>query len=199
MTTQHEGRFGNVVSDDNNTIEGWSDDVELVCKNIEHNAIELSRLHKKHYLTLSHQQIYYRIPIIVLSSLNSIFSVGLQSYVNQSIVSTTNCILSLFCGIISSVELYFQLTKRIETELITYREYYLLSIKINSCLKLERQHRRETSGIDFLTEIENKYNTLFEASNVLREEYTDELQLLRIIYPPKNPLAKWNPGSTPPI
>jgi len=167
---------------DTDTIDGWSDDLELVCKNIAHNAIELSKLHKKHYLKLTHQQIYYRIPIIVLSSLNSIFSVGLTAYVSQSIVSTTNCILSLFCGIVSSVELYFQLTKRIENELITYREYYLLSIKINSCLKLDRQHRRETSGIDFLTEVENKYNTLFESSNVLTDEYTDELQLRRIIY-----------------
>ena len=80
---------------DNSTVEGWSDDVELVCKNIEHNAIELSKLHKKHYLQLSHQQIYYRIPIIVLSSLNSIFSVGLVTYVAQPVVSTTNCVISL--------------------------------------------------------------------------------------------------------
>jgi len=167
---------------DNETVEGWSDDVELVCRNIEHNAVELSRLHKRHYLRLSHQQIYYRIPIIVLSSLNSIFSVGLSTYVSQPIVSTTNCIMSLICGIISSVELYFQLTKRIETELISYREYYLLSTRINSCLKLERDHRRETSGTDFLTEVQNKYNTLFEASNVLIDDYTDELQLRRIVY-----------------
>lgn len=172
---------------DSVTVEGWSDDVELVCRNIEHNSIELSKLHKRHYLSLSHQQIYYRIPIIVLSSLNSIFSVGLQSYVAQPIVSTTNCIMSLICGIISSVELYFQLTKRIENELLSYREYYLLSTKINSCLKLDRDHRMETSGIDFLREIENKYNTLFESSNVLIDEYTDELQLRNIIYVGRTP------------
>lgn len=170
------------------TIDGWSDDVELVCKNIAHNAIELSKLHKKYYLKMTHQQIYYRIPIIVLSSINSIFSVGLSAYVAQPIVSTTNCIISLFCGILSSVELYFQLTKRIETELLTHREYYLLSIKIQSCLKLDREHRKETSGIDFLTEIENKYNTLFEASNILPDDYIDELQLLKIIYPVGSPL-----------
>jgi len=170
------------------TLDGWSDDVELVFKNIDHNVIEFSRLHKLHYLQLSHQQIYYRIQIIVFSSINSIFSVGLSAYVDQSIVSTTNCIISLICGIVSSVELYFQLTKRIECELLSYREYYLLSTKINTCLKLDRQHRRETSGIDFLTEVENKYNTLFEASNVLMDTYTDELQLRQIIYPPQNPL-----------
>ena len=43
MPTLNEGRFGNVVSDDNVTVEGWSDDVELVCRNIEHNSIELSK------------------------------------------------------------------------------------------------------------------------------------------------------------
>lgn len=164
------------------TIDGWSDDVELVCRNIEHNSVELSRLHKRHYLRLIGQQVYYRIPIIVLSSINSIFSVGLSSYVEQDIVSVINCLISLLCGIISSIELYFQLTKRIETELITYREYYLLSTRINSCLKLERDHRHVTSGVDFLTDIMNKYTTLFEASNVVGDEFTDELQLRRIVY-----------------
>lgn len=182
---------------DSVTVEGWSDDVELVCKNIEHNAIELSKLHKKHYLQLSHQQIFYRIPIIVLSSLNSIFSVGLQIYVAQPVVSTTNCILSLVCGIISSVELYFQLTKRIENELISYREFYLLSTKINSCLKLEREHRMETSGIDFLRTIENQYNTLFESSNVLQYDFNDELQL-RVIYV-GGPAQGQNPAPFPPV
>jgi hypothetical protein len=167
---------------DNETVEGWSDDVELVCRNIEHNAIELSHIHKRYYLSLSHQQIYYRIPIIVLSSLNSIAAVGMVAFASQNVVSSTNCIISLMCGIISSVELYFQLTKRIETELLTYREYYLLSTRINACLKLDREHRKETSGIDFLTEVQNKYNTLFEASNVLPDDYTDELQLRRIVY-----------------
>jgi hypothetical protein len=163
------------------TIDGWSDDVELVAKNISHNASELSKLHKKHYLRLTHLQIYYRIPIIVLSSVNSIFSVGLSAYIAQESVSTINCVISLFCGILSSVELYFQLTKKIETELMMHKEYYLLCVKINSCLKLDRSHRRETSGIDFLTEVENKYNTLFEASNILSDDYVDELQL-RVIY-----------------
>ena len=133
----------------------------------------------------------------MLSSLNSIFSVGLIAWVSQSIVSTTNCILSLVCGIISSVELYFQLTKRIENELLSYREYYLLSTRINSCLKLDREHRMETSGIDFLKDIENKYNSLFEASNVVMFDFVDELQL-RVIYPPRGispvpPLFTANP------
>jgi len=167
--------------DEEGTIEGWSADVELIAKNIAHNASELSKLHKKNYLSLSHQQIYYRIPIIVLSSVNSVFSIGLSAYIAQESVSTINCIISLFCGILSSIELYFQLTKRIETELLMHKEYYLLCIKINSCLKLDRSHRRETSGIDFLTEVENKYNTLFEASNILKEDYIDELQL-HVIY-----------------
>ena len=164
------------------TIDGWSDDVELVCRNIEHNSVELSRLHKRQYLRLVGQQVFYRIPIIVLSSINSIFSVGLSSYVEQDIVSVINCLLSLLCGIISSVELYFQLTKRIETALITYREFYLLSTRINSCLKLERDHRHVTSGVDFLTDVMNKYNTLFEGANVMPDDYTDELQLRRIVY-----------------
>lgn len=177
------------MSDTLETSEGWSSDIELICKNVAANSIQLSKIHKKRYLQLTHQQIYYKIPIIVFSAVNSIFSVGLSAYVNQSIVSTTNCIISLFCGILSSIELYFQISKKMESELLTHREFYLLSIKIQSCLKLERHHRQELSGVNFLTEILNTYNSLIESSNIINEEYTDELQLIQIVYPPNNPLG----------
>jgi hypothetical protein len=163
------------MSDTSETIQGWSSDIEELCGNIQHNATVMSGLHKQRYLDLSHKQVYFKLPIIILSSINSIFSVGLGVYMAQEAVSTTNCLISLLCGIISSIELYFQIQKGIESELTSYRAYYLLSVKINNVLKLKPEHRKETSGSDFLTEVENSYCALFENSNVNRWDMNDKL------------------------
>ena len=163
------------MSDTGETFQGWSQDIEDLCSQIQYNATTMSNLHREKYLELSHRQIYFKLPIIILSSINSIFSVGLSVYMSQEIVSTTNCLISLTCGIISSIELYFQIQKGIETELTSYRAYYLLAVKIGNCLKLKPEHRKETSGSDFLTEIENTYNALFESSNVMNKTIRDRL------------------------
>lgn len=157
------------------TYLGWSDDLEQLCKDIETNTSRLSDIHKINYLALIEQAKYFKIPIIIISTFNSVFAIGLTSYASQDIVSTINCMMSMICSIIASIELYLNLQKRIETELTSYRSYYNLSIKINNCLKLDREHRQESNGISFLTEVENEYKTLFNEANVNKEIIEDKL------------------------
>lgn len=154
---------------------GWSDDIEALLRDMEYNSGILSQIHKTNYLVLHEYIKYFKLPIIVLSSLNSIFSVGLSTYLNQSLVSSINCLISLICGIISSIELYLGLQKKIENELLSYRDYYLLSVKINNCLKLKREHRTEPNGQLFLTDITNEYTGLFESSEIHSQNFRDRL------------------------
>jgi len=172
------------------TYLGWSEDVENLCKDIENNASKLSSIHKHNYLYLHQQQKYFKIPIIILSSCNSIFAVGLNSYLTQDLVSSINCILSLICSIITSIELYINLQKRIENELMSYRAYYLLGIKINNCLKLDREHRTEANGVQFLVEVENEYKTLFNDSLVNNREIEDKLLIINKNVFSSNPILK---------
>lgn len=157
------------------TYLGWSADVEELCRDIETNTSRLSDIHKMNYLMLTEQQKYFKIPIIILSACNSIFAVGLSKYVSQDITSSINCILSLICSVIASIELYIALQKRIETELTSYRAYYMLSVKINNCLKLQADHRQETNGIQFLLEVENEYRSLFNDALVHKQQIEDKL------------------------
>jgi hypothetical protein len=159
----------------NESLLGWSDDIERLCKDIERNCSKLSEIHKTQYLALHVQSKYFKIPIIIMSSCNSIFAVGLNAYLSQDLVSSVNCLLSLISAIICSIELYIGLQKRIETELFSYRSYYLLSVKINNCLKLEREHRKNLSGTDFLTEIETEYKQLFTDSLISNQTINDKL------------------------
>jgi hypothetical protein len=157
------------------TQNGWSDDIEGLLKDIEYNSGILSQIHKTNYLILHEYIKYFKLPIIVLSSVNSIFSVGLSTYVEQEMVSSINCLISLICGIISSIELYLGLQKKIENELLSYRDYYLLSMKINNCLKLKREHRTEPNGQIFLSDITNSYTGLFESSEIHSQTFKDRL------------------------
>jgi hypothetical protein len=163
------------ASESSETIDDWSNDVEHILEEINHNCGIMSSHHKQAYLFLVGQLIYFRLPLIVMSSANSILAIGLSSFVeSQTTVSGINSLISLLCAIISSVELFLQIQKRSETELLSHREYYLLGIKISSMVKLQRKHR-QVEGLTFLNSVMSDYTSLFESSNVDRVDIQDKL------------------------
>ena len=164
---------GDGFSENANT-DDWSNDIEDLCRNISSNATVFADHHKQSYIALQGQLIWFKMPLIILSGCNSVFSVGLQSWVEQPIVSTINCIISLICATITSAELYLGISKRSEQELISFRDFYLLGVKINACLDLKPQHR-SPNGKEFLQLVLSEYTSLFEASNVDKLEMQDKI------------------------
>ena len=75
----------------NSTNSEWSDDIEQILENIRHNSVILSNEHKKEYLYLKGFLIYFRLPVIILSGINSVFSIGLNTYIDQTTVSLITC------------------------------------------------------------------------------------------------------------
>jgi hypothetical protein len=157
--------------------EKWSDDIETTLKNISHNAGLISEHHRIRYEILMNQLKYYKIPIIVISGLNSIFSVGLSAYIEQNVVSTLTCLLSLTVSVISSIELYLSIQKKSDQELITYKAFYILSVKINTTLSLDRE-RRTVDGDTFLTQMLGEYESLF--SNAIANGLGDQDKLVEL-------------------
>jgi hypothetical protein len=98
--------------------------------------------------------------------MNSVFSVGLQPYVSQSIISVLCCSISLVCGIIASVELFLAIQNMMETELISSKEFYILSCDIFKTLSVEREYRR-INGQTYLDNTHTKYCNLIEQCNLL--------------------------------
>jgi hypothetical protein len=155
-----------------------SDDIEGILDKIRRNSIQLNYAHKQTYEKLKNKLIYFRIPTIILSSINSVFSVGLVEYMPQQQVSVINCLISLVCGIIVSVELYLQIEKAMSVEYDVSKSYYLLSIEIQRFLLTNRANRT----IDcqpFLDESYNQYTKLFENSRLLKKSIHDTLTDLK--------------------
>jgi hypothetical protein len=171
---------------DDSSEESWTEDIELILKNINNNADYLQEEHRKVYLHMKCQLYYYRIPIIIFSSLNSVFSVGLSLYIPQQTTSAINCLISLLCACISAVELFIGINKSLDSSLASYHGYKLLTIKISACLKLARLNR-ETHGIPFLKEVLMEYSTLLEQSIVIMPFLEDTLVKIDNI---PNPLLK---------
>ena len=153
----------------------WSKDVEERLEAIQDNSAQQALVSKKEYLDLMYLQRFFKIPVIVLSGINSVFAVGLNAYTSQSVVSIINCILAFICATIGSIELYLNINRKIEISLSSFQSFYLLSIKINSTLKLERQHRCELDGRKFLADCLNEYESLFSQNNVSPENINDKL------------------------
>ena len=163
------------MSDTDETVQGWSNDIESLCLDIQSNTSRLAEIHKQNYLSLINQIKWFKLPVIVISTFNSVFAIGLTAYASQDVVSTVNCIMSMVCSIITSIELYLNLQKRIDVELTSYRAYYMLSVKIANTLHLEREHRQVKDGTSFLLEVENEYRQLFNEANVHQQTLDDNL------------------------
>jgi hypothetical protein len=96
----------------------------------------------------------------------------------QQQVSVINCLISLVCGIIVSVELYLQIEKAMSVEYDVSKSYYLLSIEIQRFLLTNRANRT----IDcqpFLDKSYNQYTKLFENSRLLKKSIHDTLTDLK--------------------
>jgi hypothetical protein len=171
-------------------MEDWTTDIEFVLENIRVNCVVLAKEHKRQYFIFKDILQYFRLPLIIISGINSIVSVGLQPYVTQSIISMITCLLALICSIIGSIELYLAIQKSMENELTSQRDYYLMSVDIYKTLSLSREHR-PVPAKDYLEKQYNSYCKLIENSNTIMKRLDDRLAPLpnsiKIFTPPVSP------------
>jgi hypothetical protein len=154
-----------------------SSDIEGVLDKIRQNSNYLANYHRKRYLTLKSRLKFYRIPIIVISALNSVGAVSLQGFLDQTFISLINMFLSLIVGVIGSIEMFYQITKQLEVELIGSKEFYILSCDIYKWLSLTEENRVGTPK-EFLNESYTRYIKLIETSITLKKRVEDKLMII---------------------
>jgi hypothetical protein len=157
--------------------DDWTPDMEIFLDKIRQNCVILCEQHKQQYLYLQSWLKYFRLPCIVLSSINAVASIGLQSYVNQQHVSLINCLISLITTIITSTELYLQIEKQMSVELDVSKDYYILSIDIHKILGLNKENRNIDAST-YLDSCMSSYKNLFMHSMVLQKRIKDKLIIL---------------------
>ena len=141
----------------------WSNDIESLLEKIRKNSIILSHHHKKYYNYLKEKLKYFRIPIIILGSINTVLSISLENYTSWA--SVIICSINLGLTIISSIELFLNIQKQMENNFILQRDFYILSIDIYKVLQLQRINRTN-KGMEYLNKCFDEYNRLFQMSTL---------------------------------
>ena len=146
------------------------------------NAVNLATYHNHRYHVYKNILFtIFRVPLILLAGLNSFFSVGLQSYMAQSKISLITAVVSLFCGILTSIELLLNLQKRMEMEQETAKAYYKLAVEIYNELGKAIKDRGVKGDLrDFLKTKFNDYQNLFANANTVNmseRNFIDEFEL----------------------
>ena len=61
----------------------WSSDIESILTAISKNSVILCKEHKNRYFALQRLLRFFKIPCILLSSVNAVFSVSLSTFMTQ--------------------------------------------------------------------------------------------------------------------
>jgi len=147
----------------------WTSEVEDILEKLRINCVNLSEYHRKRYYHFKGYGKYFRLPLIILASINSTASVGLQPVLDQSVISGITCLIGMAMGIISAYELYLGIQTNMELELKHSKDFYTLSIDLFKTLSLRRENRGE-DGKDYLNKKYSHYIKLTEASNLLKRK-----------------------------
>jgi len=162
-------------------MSSWSSDIESILDKLRINSVQMSNQHKQSYFFYKQVVKYFRLPTIILSSVGSVSSVGLNSYLDQNHISALTCGLALLVSILNSIELFLRITDTMEKENECSKAFYSLSVNINKTLLLERQNR-QLDGQVYLEKTYSSYMTLMEKSNLISSAIRDKFMEI-----PKNP------------
>jgi hypothetical protein len=158
------------------------DDRFKILNKIRKNCIKHSAYHNHRYHLYKNVLFTcFRVPLILLSGINSFSSVGLQPYLEQSYISLITAMISLFCGILTSIELLINLQKRMELELESYKEYSKIGVDIYVQLQRSPADRGDKGDLGkFLSERYNEYKVLSARSNGVNmgeRNFEDEFEM----------------------
>lgn len=158
----------------------WSEDVENILKKLRLNSLLRSKYHKISYFNMSKMLKYFRIPVIFLSGVSSVFSIALQMYIPVQTASLICCFISLIVGIIGSIEMFLQIQKRMEIDLHNSKSFSTLATDITKILNLSKENRT-IDGITYLDEKMNEYNSLVDLSIVVDLQLHEKILELNLI------------------
>lgn len=176
--------------------DDWTDDIEEILTKVRQNCIDMYKYHLCRYFQYKRVLPIFRVPVLILNALNSVFSVGLQPYMQQSLISVLNCMISLIATLINSIEMYMGIQKSMESEMSSSQGFYILSIGIYKTLTLKRENR-DINGKQYLMECYNTYSELVRNSKLIKDPYMlqkDFLQNVSGVLPTGNTLSLLSGG-----
>jgi hypothetical protein len=154
----------------------WTDKEEDFLKKLSFQSNLYYQYYNKEYYNLSNLSRKYNIPILVISSINSLMAISLSQFMPQNIVSILNAILSATTGILGSIQLFLKINEKMSSCLIASTDFNHLYLKITKELSIERDLRC-SDGKTFLNEAFNNFNQIIDKAIPLEKKIDNFLIL----------------------
>ena len=158
-----------ILSVDTNKDITWDESIEKIFSELGDEAQINAFLHKKAAEHFTRKNIYYQLPIIVLSALSgsgNFISANFPTYSELIILSIGG--VSIFTSIISSVAQFLKVSQLSESHRISYLSWE----KFHSTIKFQLNRRKEARDNirDFLSLVIPEYQRLKEISSDIPQD-----------------------------
>jgi hypothetical protein len=158
------------------TGERWHTEEEIFLENLQRQCETMYKYMLKEHHYYDRLSGKFNIPILVISSINSLTAVGLNSFVPQEYVSVLNAVLSAGTGVLGSIQLYLKLNEKMTKATRASVGFKRISLKISRELALAREVRM-TEGPGFVQDCFSEYNQILESSNPIEKKLEEFLTI----------------------
>jgi len=156
--------------------ETWFDSEEEFLKKIERQCNHFHKHYSDEYTYYNRLSSKFNIPILLVSAVNALTAVALNTFIDQKYVSIMNAILSSGTGFLGSIQLYMKLNERMANSLRSSIAMRRIALKISKELTIARE-LRVTEGLTFVQECFSEFNTTLESGNPIEKKMLNYLEL----------------------
>lgn len=160
--------------------ENWDNETEYYLRQLSKVCGDLSERYKIAYNHLLSQERYFKIPIIILSSITGLISMLNTSVENTLPINITASIMSLIIATTNSTEAYLRVGQSMSGAILSSRDYQQLKEHIDCEISLHPK-KRTHDGILFLKEAYQKYISISEMAPPILKHQRFVLPTLSIV------------------
>lgn len=148
--------------------EQWSGP-EVILLRIKASAMTFHEQYRKAYLAFRHRLMYFDIPIIVFSSVNSVLIAGGKNFLPPDVIEITTCMLALVTGIIQALRTFLKIDETRENCLVTYKDLFRLFCEISTILA-QPLRSRSVDAQKFMLDKIAEFKEIIDKAVILEEK-----------------------------
>lgn len=169
----------------------WHDKEEEFLSKMEKQCLILHEHNLKDYHYYNKLSSKFNIPILIISAINALTAICLNSFMSQEYVSILNAVLSAGTGVVGSIQLFMKINEKMTNSTRSSVIFKRLALKIEKELSIDRE-QRVTEGQPFLSECFAEFNTALEQGNPIEKKLANHLALKNINQPstPSSPVMR---------
>lgn len=157
----------------------WHPDEQEFLAKLEQQCNTYQEYHNKDHIYYQKLASKFNIPILIVSAVNALTAVALNSFIAQEYVSVLNAVLSAGTGVLGSVQLYMKISEKMTNSVRAATLMKRLALKISKELSIAPENRL-TDGQAFLGDCFAEFNTALEQGNPIEKGLFNHLAFTQV-------------------